>query len=70
MLMALAVCAVGIRAVCCAAAAAPAPAVAVCTGPQKKEDECIPDKLFMALCLSLCVNTLVLGLHQVTCLAR
>uniref|UniRef100_A0A383V9F4 Glycosyltransferase 2-like domain-containing protein n=1 Tax=Tetradesmus obliquus TaxID=3088 RepID=A0A383V9F4_TETOB len=38
----------------------PAPA-----GPQKKEDECIPDKLFMALCLSLCANTLVLGLHQV-----
>jgi hypothetical protein len=38
-------------------------------GPQKKEDECIPDKLFMALCLSLCVNTLVLGLHQVRRLA-
>eukprot|EP00879_Flechtneria_rotunda_P011197 GHRR01011695.1.p1 GENE.GHRR01011695.1~~GHRR01011695.1.p1 ORF type:complete len:695 (+),score=198.24 GHRR01011695.1:342-2426(+) len=35
------------------------------TGPQKKEDECIPDKIFMFLCLSLCINTLVLGLHQV-----
>jgi hypothetical protein len=44
------------------AAAAAATAAA---GPQKKEDECVPDKLFMALCLSLCVNTLVLGLHQV-----
>jgi hypothetical protein len=40
-------------------------ALAAAAGPQKKEDECIPDKLFMALCLSLCVNTLVLGLHQV-----
>eukprot|EP00775_Hariotina_reticulata_P006654 gene6654-6879_t len=35
------------------------------TGPQKAEDECIPDKIFMFLCLSICLNTLCLGLHQV-----
>ena len=32
---------------------------------QKKEDECIPDKLMHFLYLSICINTLVLGLHQV-----
>jgi hypothetical protein len=31
---------------------------------KKKEDECIPDKLVMSLYLSLCLNTIVLGLHQ------
>jgi hypothetical protein len=34
------------------------------TQKAKKEDECIPDKLVMSLCLSLCLNTIVLGLHQ------
>lgn len=38
---------------------------AVLTGTKKKkEDECIPDKLVMSLCLSLCLNIIVLGLHQ------
>ena len=35
------------------------------TAPQKKEEDCIPEKLFMAACLSICINTLVLGLRQV-----
>jgi hypothetical protein len=34
-------------------------------GPQRKEDDCIPEKLVMFLCLSVCMNTLVLGLRQV-----
>lgn len=31
---------------------------------KQKEDECIPDKLVMSLVMSLCLNTIVLGLHQ------
>ncbi|KAI8463876.1 MAG: nucleotide-diphospho-sugar transferase [Monoraphidium minutum] len=34
-------------------------------GPQKKEEDCIPDKLVMFVCLNLCINTLVLALRQV-----
>jgi hypothetical protein len=34
-----------------------------------QEDECIADKLVMALCLSVCVNTMVLGLHEVRLVA-
>jgi hypothetical protein len=34
-------------------------------GPQRKEDDCVPEKLVMFLCLSTCMNTLVLGLRQV-----
>ena len=34
------------------------PATRARAGPQKKEDECIPDKLVMFVCLSLCINTL------------
>lgn len=34
-------------------------------GPRKKEDDCIPDKIVMFICLSICINTIILGLHQV-----
>ena len=30
----------------------------------KREDECIPDKLVMAAVLSVCVNTLILGVRR------
>lgn len=39
-------------------------------GPKKKEDDCIPDKIFMFLCLSICLNAVVLGLHQVIVIGK
>lgn len=37
---------------------------------QKKEEDCIPDKVMHMLYMSICTNTLILGLHQVFVIKR
>jgi hypothetical protein len=41
-----------------------APPAAAAAKKKEKEEAVIPDKLVMSLCLSLCLHTIVLGLHQ------